>query len=162
MLTVRNNFDLFETHWWRQHHSLGAKKKKAYEECKKLPFLCWNRQIWSTSNTFEIIWGKPGARNISMGANAPHASSWCHHYWATYRYLQQCHLYWIIVGVWNLQEGNKYVWPPLKKKMQTPRNKQTKTKTKKKKKLFFFVLRIQMFIPITLLTSSRKKNLEKI
>ena len=136
MLTVRNNFDLFETQWWHQHQNLGAKKKKVCEVRKKLPFLCWNRQIWSTSNTFEIIWGQLGARNISMGANAPHASSWCHHYWPTYRYLQQCHLYWIIVGVWNLQEGNKYVWPPLKKKCKPlETNKQT---NKTKKKTFFF------------------------
>ena len=32
---------------------------------KKLPFLCWNCQIWANSNTFDIILGQTrGQENI--------------------------------------------------------------------------------------------------
>ena len=61
----------------------GNKSKKMYLKCaKKLPFLCWNCQVWSNFTTYEIIFcGKLGARILFSNINASQRLAYCHHCW---------------------------------------------------------------------------------
>ena len=58
----------------------GCKSKKMY--LHNLLFVCWNHQIWSNFNTFEIIWGgQTGGKKIFWAWISPHLPNpilWCH------------------------------------------------------------------------------------
>ena len=56
-----------------RHGSASPDKKCAWSAPKLifLPFLCWNRQIWSNFDKFVIILGETGATEIFFGGKCP-------------------------------------------------------------------------------------------